>query len=86
MRVQLMNLAMKKYYQSHLKKKKKEKKKRYVRKNTQKERQKDNSAAQKMKFSITDFVSKCDQICSFLRIWSHLLKKSSMKNFIFCVV
>ena len=32
--------------------------------------------AQKMKFSINDFFSKFDQICSFLRIWSHLLKKS----------
>ena len=31
--------------------------------------------AQKMKFSIQDFFSKCDQIRSFLRIWSHLLKK-----------
>ena len=31
--------------------------------------------AQKMKFSIKDFFSKCDQIRSFLRIWSHLLKK-----------
>ena len=30
---------------------------------------------QKMKFSIEDFFSKCDQIRSFLRIWSHLLKK-----------
>ena len=29
-----------------------------------------------MKFSIKDFFSKCDQIRSFLRIWSHLLKKS----------
>ena len=30
---------------------------------------------QEMKFSIKDFFSKCDQIRSFLRIWSHLLKK-----------
>ena len=37
---------------------------------------------QKMKFSITDFFSKCDQI----RIWSHLLKKSLMENFVFCAV
>ena len=29
----------------------------------------------KMKFSIKDFFSKCDQICTFLRIWSHLLKR-----------
>ena len=38
------------------------------------------NTAQKMKFSINDFFSKCD------RIWSHLLKKSIMENFIFCVV
>ena len=38
--------------------------------------------AQKMKFSIKDFFSKCDKI----RIWTHLLKKSLMENFIFCVV
>ena len=37
--------------------------------------------AQKMKFSITGFFSKCDQIRSFLRVWSHLLKKSLMENF-----
>ena len=35
-----------------------------------------------MKFSIKDFSSKCDQIRSFLRIWSHLLMKSFMENFI----
>ena len=40
-------------------------------------------AAQKMKFSIKDFFSKCDQIRSFLRIWSHLLKKSLTENFLF---
>ena len=28
-----------------------------------------------------DFFSKCDQIRSFLRIWSHLPKKSVMENF-----
>ena len=39
-----------------------------------------------MKFSIEDFSSKCDQIRSFVRIWSHLLKKSLMENFIFCAV
>ena len=37
---------------------------------------------QKIKFSIKDFFSKCYQIRSFLRIRSHLLKKSLMKNFI----
>ena len=42
--------------------------------------------AQKMKFSIKDLFSKCDQIHSFLWIWSHLLKKSLMENFIFCAV
>ena len=41
---------------------------------------------QKMKFSIKDFFCKCDQIHSFLFIWSHLLKKSLMENFIFCAV
>ena len=40
------------------------------------------STAQKMKFSIKDFFSKCDKIRSFLRIWSHALKKSVMENFI----
>ena len=39
-----------------------------------------------MKFSIEDFFSKCDQIRRKLRIWSHLLKKSFMENFIFCAV
>ena len=42
--------------------------------------------AQEMKFSIKDFFSKCDQIRRKLRIWSHLLKKSLMENFIFCAV
>ena len=42
--------------------------------------------AQKMKFSITDFFSKCNQIRRNLRIWSHLLKKFVMENFIFCAV
>ena len=41
---------------------------------------------QKMKFSIKDFFSQCGQIHSFLRIRSHLLKKSLMENFIFCAV
>ena len=41
---------------------------------------------QKMKFSIKDFFSKCDQIRPKLRIWSHLLKKPLMENFIFCAV
>ena len=37
-------------------------------------------------FSIKDFLSKCDQICRFLRIWPYLLKKSLMENVIFCGV
>ena len=36
-----------------------------------------------MKFSIKDLFIKWDQIRSFLQIWSHLLKKSLMENFIF---
>ena len=46
----------------------------------------DTSSAQKMKFSITEIFSKCDQIRRKLRIWSHLLNKSVMENFIFCAV
>ena len=42
--------------------------------------------AQKMKFSIKEFFSKCDQIRRKLRIWSHLLKNSLMGNFIVCRV
>ena len=42
--------------------------------------------AQKMKFSIKDFFSKCDQIRGKLWIWSHSLKKSLMENFIFYAV
>ena len=38
---------------------------------------------QKMKFSIKDFLSKCDRIRSFLRISSYLLKKPLMEKFIF---
>ena len=41
-------------------------------------------AAQKMKFSIEDFFSKCGQIRCKLEIQSHLLKKSLMGNFIQC--
>ena len=40
----------------------------------------------KMKFSIMDFFSICDQICRKLPIWSHILKKSLMENFILCAV
>ena len=40
----------------------------------------------KLKFSVKDLFSKCDQIRRKLWIWSHLLKKSLMENFIFCAV
>ena len=42
--------------------------------------------AQKMKFFIKDFFSKCDQIRRKLWIWSHIIKKSLMEDFIFCAV
>ena len=38
--------------------------------------------AQNMKFSIKDFFSKCDQTA----VWSRLLNKSLMENFISCAV
>ena len=40
----------------------------------------------KMKYSIKNFFSKCYQIHSFLRIWSHLLKRSSVENYMLCAV
>ena len=36
-----------------------------------------------MQLSIKDVFRNCDQILSFRQIWSHLLKKSLMENFIF---
>ena len=42
-----------------------------------------NWTAQKKKFSIKDFFGIYDQIRRKLRIWSHLLKKFLMENFIF---
>ena len=39
-----------------------------------------------MKFSFKDFFGKCDQIRRKQQIWSDLLKKSLMGNFIFSVV
>ena len=42
------------------------------------------NTAQKMKFFIKNFSNKCDKIR--LQIWSHLLEKSLMENFIFCAV
>ena len=41
------------------------------------------STAQKIKFSIEYFFSECDQVRRKLHIWSHLLKKSLMQNFVF---
>ena len=42
---------------------------------------------QKIKFSVKDFFIKCDQIHKKPLIWSHLLKKSLIDNFIFlCIV
>ena len=35
-----------------------------------------------MQFSIQDFSNKCYQIRSLLRIWSYLLKKFFVENFI----
>ena len=46
----------------------------------------DIPTGQKMKFSIKDFFSKCDQSHRNLRIWSNFLKKSLMESFIFCAV
>ena len=46
----------------------------------------ENLTAQKMKFPIKGFFSKCDQIRRKLRMWWHLLKKSLMEKFIFCAV
>ena len=40
----------------------------------------------KMMFSINSFFIKCDQISSFLWIWSHLLNKLLMEDFCFCAV
>ena len=40
----------------------------------------------KIKFSIKDFFNKCGQVRRKLWIWSYLLKKSLMENFIFCRV
>ena len=46
----------------------------------------EKDTARKTTFSTEDFFSKCDQIIRKLWIWSHLLKKSSMENFVFCAV
>ena len=41
---------------------------------------------QKMMFQLKIYSVNVTKIRSFLRIWSHLLKKSLMENFIFCTV
>ena len=38
---------------------------------------------QRMKFFTSEFFNKCDQMRRKMRIWSHLLKKFVMENFIF---
>ena len=45
-----------------------------------------NDPLYKSEVSLKDFFSKCDQIRRKLQIWSHLLKKFFMGNFIFCAV
>ena len=42
--------------------------------------------AQKNKFSLKNYFSKCDQIRWKLEMWSYALKKSLMENFIFCAL
>ena len=54
----------------------------YQSKRTEAHKVKTNTV-QKMKPSIKDFFSKCDQIHKKLQIWSDLLKNSLMENFIF---
>ena len=49
-------------------------------------RNQERNNAQKLKFPINDFFSKYDQIRRKLQIWSYLLKKSLMRNFIFRAV
>ena len=41
---------------------------------------------QKIKFSIKDFFSKCEQIRRKFRVWSYILEKSLMENFSFSAV
>ena len=58
-------------------------------KESQQDRQSNLSTttAQKVKFSIKDFLSKCAQIRRKLRNWPNLLKKSLMKNiFVQCTL
>ena len=44
------------------------------------------STAQKMKFYIKDFFSKCDQICRKLQIWSHYQRNLYWKSSLFVVL
>ena len=44
------------------------------------------STAKEMEFSIKDFFSKCYQIHSFRRIWSHLLKNFTGKFHVLRIV
>ena len=54
---------------------------------TAKSLQKTDNTTRKSRFSIKYFFSKCDKIRSFLRIWSHLLKKSLLDFlYTFCAV
>ena len=41
------------------------------------------SMDKKWRFFFKDFFSKCDQIRSFLQIWSHFRKKFLIENFFF---
>ena len=45
-----------------------------------------SATTQKMEFSIKNVFDQCDQMRNFLRIWSHLLKKPLMENFIFWAI
>ena len=47
---------------------------------------KKNNLHKKTKFSSKNLLSKCDHIRNFLKIWSHLLMKPLMENFIFSAV
>ena len=44
------------------------------------ERKEDGNTAKKMKFSITDFFSKCDQICSFPKLLRLQFSKKNITN------
>ena len=45
-----------------------------------------SNCQEKMKFSVEDSFSICEQIQSFLWVFSYLLKKFLTENFIFCAV